>query len=484
MSVTVASTEMNPYLANGVVANAGWLAVAQVVRRLLRLGVLVLIARLLGIENFGAYALLLTVVELVALISGFSYGDFLTREVARHPQTAWPLAKKITQIRFAYTVPCVVIALLLLAALRFPAALILNAALLSVALAPRVVGDSAQGIMKALRRFRLLLWVELAQGAIMLSVAPLLVLKGFGIRGVIAAEILAASAGAVVSVLAIAPAMDFKASQPRGFRELAHSTFAFNVYPFIATIYDRVDVVLLSKLAGNIATGIYSVPYRVFASLSIIPYGIMGALLPVFSASEVNQETIRNCGRAMKFLYLTALLVVLATLGFARPAILAVLGQGYSGSIVTIKILAWASIPVFLNHALNVLLLAAHKEKIFIWTASICTVFNISANLLLIPRFSFVAAAAVTLLTEILLLAQNYYLVTRFLGEPVFPQDGFRITLTFLLVMAGFLTLKIWVPEILAGTLACATFAAFAVRTSKRSSAFISANQRQKGFWF
>ncbi|HEV3316130.1 MAG TPA: oligosaccharide flippase family protein, partial [Candidatus Angelobacter sp.] len=78
MSVTVASTEMNPYLANGVVANAGWLAVAQVVRRLLRLGVLVLIARLLGIENFGAYALLLTVVELVALISGFSYGDFLT----------------------------------------------------------------------------------------------------------------------------------------------------------------------------------------------------------------------------------------------------------------------------------------------------------------------------------------------------------------------------------------------------------------------
>src|SRR5205807_1453349 len=121
LSTAAANPETKRPLGNSVVANAGWLSVAQVARRLLRLGVLLLVARLLGIENFGAYILLLTVVELAALISGYSYGDFLTREVAARPETAWPLAKKITQIRFAYSVPCVAIALLLLAALRFPA---------------------------------------------------------------------------------------------------------------------------------------------------------------------------------------------------------------------------------------------------------------------------------------------------------------------------------------------------------------------------
>jgi O-antigen/teichoic acid export membrane protein len=263
---------------------------------------------------------------------------------------------------------------------------------------------------------------------------------------------------------------------------LARSIFAFNVYPFIATIYDRVDIVLLSRLAGNVATAIYSVPYRVFASLAIIPYGIMGALLPVFSASGVNREIRQDCARAMKFLYLIALQVVLLAWAFARPAILVVLGQGYSGSIITIKILAWASIPVFLNYALNILLLAAHKEKIFVWTATICTVFNISANLLLIPRFSFIGAAIATLLTELLLLAQNYYFCTKLLGEPVFPHDGFKITVIFLLTMAGFLILKNWVGEILVGTLASAAFAAFAVSRSKGLSEFIDANQRQKRF--
>lgn len=473
MSIASANTRSKSQSGNSVVVNAGWLTVGQVARRALRLGVFLLVARLLGSESFGAYALLLTVVELVALISGYSYGDFLAREVARQPETAWPLAKKITQIRLAYGVPCVAIALLLLAALRFPASMVLNAALFSLALIPRAIGESAQGIVKGLQRFRLLLWVELAQGAILLFIAPLLILKGFGIKGVIVAEILAALGGALVSLLAIAPTLDFTASHQRSLRDVARSTVAFNVYPFIVTIYDRVDVVLLSRLAGNVATGIYALPYRVFASLSIVPYGMMGALLPVLSSSgasqfsALNQEMRQHCGRAMKFLYLAALLAVLMALAFARPVILAILGQGYSGSIVTIKILAWASVPVFLNHALNVLLLAARKEKIFIWTASICTAFNVSANLVLIPRFSYLGAAVVTLLTELLLLVQNCYLITKYLGQMVFPQDAARITAVFLLILAGFLALRQWVPEIVAGVAACAVFALFAIRIGK-----------------
>ncbi len=447
-----------------VAANAGWLAASQVLRRLLRLCVLVLIARMLGMESFGIYALLLTLVELIGLITGFSYGDFLTREIAKDSKAAWPLAKRISQIRFAYTVPCVALALLVLAALRFPASLIGNAALLSLMLVPRVIGDSAQGVMKALRRFRPLLWVELGQGTMMLATAPLLILQGFGLKGVIAAEILVSLIGAMIAVLAIAPSVDFRATNHAGLRELVGSTLPFNIYPFIATIYDRVDVVLLSKLAGNIATAIYSVPYRIFASFSIIPYGVMGALLPVFSASEVNRETRQDCARAMKVLYLISLQFVLLAFAFARPAILMVLGQGYSESVVTIEILSWASIPVFQNHALNILLLAARKEKIFIWTASVCTVFNISANLLLIPRFSFIGAAVATLLTEVLLLGQNCYLSRRLLGELVLPKDAFKVTLVFLLIFSSFFLLRNHIGELLAGALTSGTFAALAIR--------------------
>jgi O-antigen/teichoic acid export membrane protein len=122
---------------------------------------------------------------------------------------------------------------------------------------------------------------------------------------------------------------------------------------------------------------------------------------------------------------------------------------------------------MFLNYALNTLLLASHKEKIFIWTASICTVFNILANLLLIPRFSYVGAAVATLLTELLLFGQNYFLIKKFLGQPIFPKNSIKITLAFAVMLASFVLLRRWIPEVMAGAMVCAVFAAFAAGTSK-----------------
>jgi O-antigen/teichoic acid export membrane protein len=464
MIATTATPELKANRADYfLVPHARQISVSQVVKRLFRMAVLLFAARLLGVELFGTYALMLTVVEMAAMISGCGYIDFLTREIAKRPDSAWALGVKTTEVRLAYLVPVVAIALLLLNGLRFPSSLILNAALLSIALVPRAVGDSAQGVIKGLRRFSLLPWIEFVQGSIVLAAASAFIINGFGVRGIIAAEILGATGGAVISVLSIARCLDFRSSDDRSFRAVMRSTLVFNIYPFIVNVYDRVDVVLLSKLAGNIATGIYSLPYRAFATLQIVPYGIMTALLPVFSFNAADQDSREICSRAMKFLYVTALLMVLITLAFARPVVLYLLGQNYAGSILTVKILVWAAVPGFLNYALNTLLLAAHKENFFLWTAGLCTIFNVSGNLLLIPKFSFLAAAVVTVLTELLLLSQNLYLIKRLLGRSVLPKDWARITLTFVAAVGGFMLLRHWIPEALAGSLATVAFAAFAV---------------------
>jgi O-antigen/teichoic acid export membrane protein len=440
------------------------ITISQLVKRTFRMAVLLVAARLLGVELFGTYALLLTITEMVAMISGYGYIDFLTREIAMRPESAWPIAIKTTQVRLLYILPVVGIALLFLKAFRFQESVIVNAALLAIALIPRAVGDSAQGVIKGLQRFSLLPWIEFIQGSIVLATAPALIVYGLGIRGIIFADILGAIAGAIVSVLSIARYLNRRSSDDRSLRDVLHSTLVFNIYPFIVNVYDRVDVILLSKLAGNFATGIYSLPYRAFATLQIIPYGVMTVLLPVFSASGVNDETRDKCSRAMRFLYVTALLIVLVTLTFARPVILYVLGQSYGDCILTMKILVWAAVPGFLNYALNTLLLAAQKESLFLWTASLCTVFNISANLLLIPKFSFLAAAAVTVMTEIVLFSQNLYLVNKTLGHPIFPKDGAKVTLSFIAVLAVFVILRRLIPEVLAGSIACGAFGAFALQ--------------------
>lgn len=441
---------------------AGHLSLSQVIRRLFRFALLLLAARLLGVETFGIYALMLTTVEMVALISGAGYVDYLTREVAKLPGCAGPLAARVTQFRFLCLVPAVAIALAALKMLGFSTTVITNAALLSLSLIPRVINDSAQGVMKGLWRFASLPWVEFAQGCILLAVAPFLIFHGFGLRGVIAAEVAAATGGALCAVLSVAPLLEFKSSNVAGLRQIARALVAFNIYPFIATVYDRLDVVVLAKLAGNFATGIYSMPYRAFSTLQVIPYGIMGALFPGFSSSAAGHDARQDCSRAMEVLYITALLIVLGTLAFVRPAVLLVLGSVYADSASTVKILVWASVPAFLNNALITLLLAAGREKAFVLTATICTVFNLSANLLLIPRFSYYGAATVTGLTELLLLGQNFYLIKKYLGKPVLPKDSGKISAAFLATLGGFLLLQRWMTEAWAGILTWTAFAVFA----------------------
>jgi glycosyltransferase involved in cell wall biosynthesis/O-antigen/teichoic acid export membrane protein len=448
---------------SAVAPNARQFSLSQVVRRLSRMAILFVAARMLGVETFGAYALLLTVVEMVAMVSGFAYTDFLTREVAKRPDAAMPLAIRMTLLRLTFLVPSLCVAVLVLAALRFPLPTLLNMALLATTLVPRAAGESAQGILRGIQRFAPLPWMEFLQGVTVLASAIVLVGMGFGLRGVIAGEVLGAVAAAIFAISSLGRRLSFSGSKVPGLIALVRLTFAFNVYPFIANIYDRVDVVLLSKLAGNFATGIYSIPYRAVGTLQIIPSSVMGALLPVLSSSGVDRGARERCETAMKFFYLGGLLIALATLAFAGPVLLFILGASFSDSVTALEILVWGAVPTFLNLALNTVLLATRREKIFLWTATVCTIFNIAANLILIPRFSFRAAAAVTVATEYLLLAQNLYLVRRFLGQALLPKDWGWITVAFTAVMASFWGLQRGVPQVWAGLVALSAFAIFSI---------------------
>src|SRR5262249_48819584 len=252
-----------------IAPSAGHLSVSQVARRLVRFAILLVAARMLGVQSFGVYALLLTVVEMVALVSGYGYIDFLTREVARQPGSGASLARRITLLRLLYVIPSLGVALGVLKAIGFSSATILGTTYLALTLVPRAVGESAQGFMKGLRYFAPLLWIELVQGLIVLAVATTLLALKFGLRGVIAAEIAGAFAGAVVAVWSVRGRSQAATDGVPSLWTLVRSTFAFNIYPFLVSVYDRVDVVILSKLAGTFAAGIYSMPYRAFNTIQV-----------------------------------------------------------------------------------------------------------------------------------------------------------------------------------------------------------------------
>ena len=208
MSTGLAEASLQSETALEAIApRARLLSASQIVRRLCRMALLFLAARMLGVATFGSYALLLTIVEMVALISGVGYMEFLTREVAKRPGLSRLLGVRVTLLRMAYIAPGLGLALLAMAAMHFPSAVLVNASLLAITLVPRAAGESAQGVLKGLRRFAPLLAVELTQGVLVFGAAAAFIQFGFGLRGVIFAEILSAAAGAVIALISVASAL-------------------------------------------------------------------------------------------------------------------------------------------------------------------------------------------------------------------------------------------------------------------------------------
>jgi O-antigen/teichoic acid export membrane protein len=436
---------------------AASLSLSQIVKRLFRFATLLIVGRLLGPLVFGEYMLLLTVVELIALVTGVGYVDLLARDVSRDHGLARRLFLRLSILRLALIPVAGAALLLILSILRYSRPVVAYAGLLLLTLVPRTINEGCQGVLKGKSRFARLVWIEILQGISLATAAVVLVHSHADLRAIIYAELFAAVVGAVAAIAVTAELL----SGPGSSAELPplRNAFTFNVYPLVASVYDRADIIILSKLAGDFAVGIYGIPYRIFSTLTILPYGLMGVLLPRYARATWNADSEARCRKLLQALYSAALVLILA-LWFIAPSLLIwILGAKFLLSAIPLRILIWATIPMFLNFGLNTILLASGREKVFMRTAAICTVVNVIANLLLVPRFSFVAAAAVTVLTECVLLLQNLFLLRGIIGKIPVPGVLIPTSTSFVAVVLAALALQHAIPQPVTGILSTSVFA-------------------------
>jgi O-antigen/teichoic acid export membrane protein len=447
------------------ISHAALLTAAQLLRGLLRLVFVIAVARVLGPGRFGVYALLLAMVEMLGAASGTGYIDYLTREAAKDERLGWGLGGQLVWLRLACMVPFTGIGLGVLWLLGYPRFVLLATACMSLTLLPRSLSEAVQGVLRGIGRYVEYLVVEVVLGLTLATGAGLLLVRGGGLRGVIAVELAAAGMAAGAGLVF---ALKFRTKQRLWLKasQLVKTSAIFNIYGFVGNLYDRLDVVLLSKLAGDYATGIYGAAYRSISMVQLLPYGVLYSLLPALSrGGSAEAEQRERLERAMGLLLSAAFVIVLATMVFADALVPRVLGAGFVESAAALKILIWGVILRYLNYALNIKLLANEHEKVFVVTSAVCLAVNVIGNLVFIPMFSWRAAAVLTIATEMALLSQNVYWLRR-TGETVpRPLGWARMSLAFVAVLFVILVGGRLVPPLLVGTACLAAFLVYLYRT-------------------
>ncbi len=424
---------------------------------------MVVVARQLGPQRFGVYALQLALVELVAVASGSGYADYLTREAAKDARAGWGLASQLVGLRIAVAIPFAAIEIGILSLVHYPHAVLVGTAWMSLTLIPRSLSEAVQGVMRGLHRYKGYFAIELVLGVGLVIGAGLFVALRGEMRAAIIVEVGAAAAAGLV---AAGLGLSFRTKETIGLAvsDLLKKSAVFNLYSFIGTLYDRFDVLLLSKLAGEYATGIYSVAYRVLGMTQILAYGVLYSLLPTLSRNSGAIEERQRMEKALGALLSAAFVVVLGAIVFAGPAVKLLLGARYAESALALKILIWAVILRYVNYALNVKLLAGGHERVFVTTSLVCLGTNIVGNLMFIPLYSWKAAAVTTIFTEFVLLVQNVYWLRRTMGAIPKPLGWVQTSLVFVALVAVTLAGARVVSPLLIGSVCVVLFLAYLYR--------------------
>lgn len=169
-----------------------------------------------------------------------------------------------------------------------------------------------------------------------------------------------------------------------------------------STVYNRIDVVLITKFLGYTQTGLYTAAYKFFDLLSFFPAVVSHSLYPLFATlmSEGRLAEVRTTlERYLRFMAAVALPMATGAMLLAGPIIKILAGPQYEESANVLAVLVWAPAILFLYIVVNSLVIS-QLTKFAVLITGVNVVVNIIGNLILLPRIGIMGAAIMTVVSE------------------------------------------------------------------------------------
>ena len=402
--------------ARRVVKNSTLPIAANLLNRVIDLGFAAIVLRVLGPQGNGDYSLVALIAALYFLtISNWGLNDLTVREVAAD-QTLAPRLFSITLL-----LRCGIAALLIPAAgalvgfyaligKPLSAAAVGALALLTLHLFPAALASASSASFQAFQRMEVPALV-----ALLTNIAKVLV----GTAVLLAGGRVVALAGVALAVTTL-NGLIFLALQQRllfpfqrvwdwaAGRRMLREAFPLLLNSLLLVVFFRFDYLILRAFFPDPAiVGTYDAAYKLINMTTIVPAYFVAALFPVLARYAVNDRAAlgRAHRHALALLQMLAWPIAVGVSVLARDLILLLGGQAYlPGAAQALAVLIWFLPLSYANGVTQYVLIALRRQSAITAAFAIAALFNLAANLLLIPLFGYYAAAALTVATELVIM--------------------------------------------------------------------------------
>ncbi|MBT8900498.1 flippase [Lactobacillus delbrueckii subsp. bulgaricus] len=184
------------------------------------------------------------------------------------------------------------------------------------------------------------------------------------------------------------------------------STLAINIYV-------TSDTTLLGFIKGNYAVGIYGVASKIYGTMGPFLASILIVTIPRLAMlfGKKNFKEYKNVlGSVIKVMVTILIPSSIGIIMLAPEIIMIISGKKYLASVTPLRFLAIALIFSLLNTIVSeCVMIPAHEEKKVLKANLIAASVNLILNLVLMPFFSFNAAAVTTVISELTSLSINTF---------------------------------------------------------------------------
>jgi O-antigen/teichoic acid export membrane protein len=402
-----------------VARNSAFGMAAQMAIKLLSFGFSVLIVRNLGAADYGQYAAVLAFGAMFVFLADLGLSPYMVREVARWRdvpdgvERVNALFGDVLLLRFLLSV---LAALLLIATAWLtgrPMVMTIAIALGTLGLIMYSIQGSSDAMLAGFERLDLSAGSKVSYQLVFVLAGAAALLLGTGYYGLIGANLLGIAVMTIICwrgarTLSLRPSR----AVARNWPALLRASIPFGIIGFTLGLSYKFDSVLLNIFRSDAETGYYNAAYNLVFSTVMLSNVINTSLYPSLTrqAASAPHTLPAIYERALRYLLALALPIAVGAAMLADQIVPFLFKAAYLPAVPALQIVICVVPLMFASEFLGYVVLIAGDERRAARAVVVSTGFNVALNLLIVPRFGFLGAAAMTVLTEAVLVGQYLWM--------------------------------------------------------------------------
>lgn len=388
--------------------NMSWLMASQIITSILAFIWTIMIARYLGVNDYGIFGFAVSLSTMFAIVGEVGISAHIVRSISTDNNQAKCYLGNAIPLKVGLSGLYFIVIFIVLLLMGQSQLVIYITLLYAIETTIKSFTSLFNGAVQAFEKQKYMAFSNILLAILSFALILTAIHFNAGLNGITWAYVLAN----VVTLLYTAYVL---------LKYIAIPKFQFNFgiwkklliwgVPFALTsifynIYYSIDIVMLTQMIGDFATGIYNATYKLINVLTLF-YNIYTAIFFPIMCKQYKKGTslvALSFEKSTKFLSMITIPIGVACLFYSNDIIHFIYGHQYDQAGVVLQILIWTVCFLFINGAASTALNASHKEYSVTKIYLVAAIFNVILNMFLIPKYSYIGASISTVLSEVLIL--------------------------------------------------------------------------------